>query len=165
MNSTSRITCAVIALLSFPVAWFALAQSTSPAANTVSTPLQTPVEAEVTMPLTGTLFFSQEQRQRMDRARRSGLVSVDAETTTDSQRSIINGFVKRSDGATFVWVDERGQLLASGSLADQIQPLSVGTTLSDVRVAAVDIRRRSAEIAPRRQVRPKPAAKSKTKAR
>ncbi len=163
MKPTVRIACTALLFSILMAGRFAWAQGTPESTSAAGTQGQTLGSAEV--PLTGTLFFSQEQRARMDRVRRSGRVPTDEGVTSDVQRSTINGFVKRSDGKTTVWVDGQAQTMANGSLTDQIQPLSVGTTLSDVRVAAVDTPRKSAEIVPRRHVRPKPAAKSKTKAR
>jgi len=54
-------------------------------------------------PLTGRLFFSDIERERLDKARRDGVQIVDGEVVARSPQ--LNGFVKHSDGRTTYWVD------------------------------------------------------------
>jgi hypothetical protein len=76
-------------------------------------------------PLGGTLFFDASERDRMDRARKSGPISVDPATTI-REPSVINGVVKRSDGITTVWVDGAYQEVTSATLVARISSTSVG---------------------------------------
>ena len=55
--------------------------------------------------LEGRLFFSAQERQRMEAARRRGFVFGDSSQLVDAPPSVLNGFVKRSDGNTAVWID------------------------------------------------------------
>ncbi len=86
-------------------------------------------------PLAGTLFFNREQRERIDRARKQGnIVEVEEEITTEKpRRPVINGFVKRSDGADAVWINGERMNLAAGA-ADSIKPTDVGSSAAAQRV-------------------------------
>jgi len=53
--------------------------------------------------LTGKLFFSDVERERLNKARRDGVQIVDGEVVARAPQ--LNGFVKRSDGRTTYWVD------------------------------------------------------------
>ena len=83
---------------------------------------------DVSEPLSGTLFFSREQRERIDRARQRGEVVVEEDVViaVRNQPSVINGFVKRSDGKNIVWVDGEMQRNVSQELSDEMVPMSVG---------------------------------------
>lgn len=62
--------------------------------------------------LTGRLFFSDAQRERLNKARRDGVQIVDGKVIPRAPQ--LNGFVKRSDGRTTYWVDG-GQRTNSGA--------------------------------------------------
>ena len=86
----------------------------------------TPAEdVAVLKPLGGTLFFDVSERDRMDRARKSGPISIDP-VTTIREPPVINGVVKRSDGITTVWVDGGYQEVTSATLVARISSTSVG---------------------------------------
>ena len=77
--------------------------------------------------LTGTLFTTREQRERLDRARsRGGMAEDDAEADTEPSRSVINGFVKRSDGRNTVWIDDIMKRDPRVEVAEQLEPNMVG---------------------------------------
>ncbi len=76
--------------------------------------------------LEGRLFFSAEQRQRMDNARKRGLVSNDDGQLIEPPVSMLNGFVKRSDGNTAVWVDGVPRWNAKNGSTAGLMPTDVG---------------------------------------
>jgi hypothetical protein len=81
--------------------------------------------------LTGTLFNTREQRERLDRARRRGGVPEDeavvvAVVAKESEHSVINGFVKRSDGRDTVWVDDVMKRDPRSEVMEQLEPNVVG---------------------------------------
>ena len=109
--------------------WAAATQD--PAPSSAPDPAMPPPPRKITdiaEPLSGTLFFSREQRERIDRARQRGEVVVEENVViaVRNQPSIINGFVKRSDGKNVVWVDGEIQGNISKELSDEIVPMSVG---------------------------------------
>ncbi len=76
---------------------------------------------------TGTLFTTHQQRARLDAARRRGGVLEDeVVTTTKPERSVINGFVKRSDGRDTVWVDDVMKRDPRSEVMEQLEPNVVG---------------------------------------
>ena len=89
--------------------------------------------------LAGRLFFSREQRERLDRARAGGGMVVAADVI-DPPASRINGFVKRSDGETAVWVDGIAQYKVSGENAAQLRPQDVGGASNEIRILASSLR-------------------------
>ena len=99
----------------------AAALATAPAA-----PASPAVPIETNKGLDGRLFFSALERQRLDAARRRGLVLSSTGELPDSQPSVLNGFVKRSDGKTAVWVDGEGRWDALGKNAAALMPTIVG---------------------------------------
>lgn len=92
--------------------------------------------------LTGTLFNTHEQRERLDRARQRGGVLEDETAVVDvaakeSARSVINGFVKRSDGRDTVWVDDVMKRDPRSEVMEQLEPNVVGNAARDgVRLVA-----------------------------
>ncbi len=72
----------------------------------------TPV-ATTMQPLSGKLFFTSDERAKLERARKTGIVETNPEPSDETEptadappkKSIINGFVKRTDGSTVVWID------------------------------------------------------------
>lgn len=91
--------------------------------------------------LQGRLFFSPAQRERMDDERKRGLVPGDNGQITEPAGSVVNGFVKRSDGNTAVWVDGVPLWNTKSRSADNLVPSDVGgpaaylKATSDVSVA------------------------------
>ena len=90
--------------------------------------------------LEGRLFFSREQRERLDRARAGGEI-VNEETAIEPPASRINGFVKRSDGETAVWVDGRARYGVAGEKVERLQPQDVGGNSGKVRILSEDSRK------------------------
>ena len=86
-------------------------------------------------PIAGTLFFTREQRERIDRARKQGnIVEVEEAVVTERpRRPVINGFVKRSDGADAVWINGERMNLAAGA-ADSVMATDVGSSAAAQRV-------------------------------
>ena len=110
-------------------AWAAATQDPAPSfAPDPALPAPPRKITDIAEPLSGTLFFNREQRERMDRARQRGEVVVEEDVViaVRNQPSIINGFVKRSDGKNVVWVDGEIQRNISKELSDEIVPMSVG---------------------------------------
>jgi hypothetical protein len=113
------------------------AQSSAHAQTTSSVPttaLNTPAVAKLERApkvLTGTLFSTHEQRERLDRSRQRGGVPEDEAVVVDvgakeSERSVINGFVKRSDGRDMVWVDDVMKRDPRAEIVEQLEPNVVG---------------------------------------
>ena len=96
-----------------------------PVATQQPPPLPT-ATPEVTKPLEGRLFFSPQQRQQIDTARRRGFVSGDNGQLVEAPPSVINGFVKRSDGNTAVWVDGDVRWNTSTRIVGSLSPGDVG---------------------------------------
>ena len=96
-----------------------------PAATQQPPPLPT-ATPEVTKPLEGRLFFSPQQREQIDTARRRGFVSGDNGQLVEAPPSVINGFVKRSDGNTAVWVDGDVRWNANSRSVGSLSPGDVG---------------------------------------
>ena len=76
--------------------------------------------------LEGRLFFSPQERQRMDEARKRGLVTGNDGQAVEAPASVLNGFVKRGDGNTTVWVDGVPRWNATGKSTDRLLPSDVG---------------------------------------
>jgi hypothetical protein len=86
-----------------------------------------PAKGAAPTPLGGTLFFARGEREQMDRARKGGVPAPSPEDlSTVRKSSAINGFVKRSDGVTSVWVDEQVRHNVDPTIAEQLEPMSVG---------------------------------------
>lgn len=111
-----------------------------PAANNVSAAAagyEPPVNSRAAT-LTGTLFNTREQRERLDRARqRGGVIEDNVETMVEAKPSVINGFVKRSDGRDTVWVDDVMKRDPRAEVIEQLEPNMVGSVAGGaIRVAA-----------------------------
>jgi hypothetical protein len=89
-----------------------------------------PSKGTAATPLGGTLFFARGEREQMDRARKGGFAATSPEDRyTPAKSTAINGFVKRSDGTTTVWVDEQTRQNVEPTVAAQLESMSVGTRL------------------------------------
>ena len=82
--------------------------------------------------LDGRLFFSATERQRLDQARKRGLVVNDEGIFVEAPPNVLNGFVKRSDGSTAVWVDGNVRWNAQTQSAESLVPSNVGGPASYV---------------------------------
>ena len=86
--------------------------------------------------LEGRLFFSAQERQRMEAPRRRGVVFGDSSQLVDAPPSVLNGFVKRSDGNTAVWVDGGVRWNAKTGNVDSLLPNDVGGPVEYVKSAS-----------------------------
>ena len=118
-------------------------QATNASAQAENVPPRQPPPrniAETSEPLAGKLFFSREQRERINRSRKGGAVETE-EIVVDAiaarpRRSVINGFVKRSDGLSTVWVDGKPLNPSDAAIAGELNPTDVGaTSLTKVKLA------------------------------
>ena len=140
-----------LALTYFAVATVGSAQSinapsTAPSAVNAISPL--------TPPLAGTLFFAREQRDRLDRARKFGAISVEGDSNEPAP-TMLNGFVKRSDGQSAIWVDGRPRFNVQSEDVRRLQPQDVGGSSQTIRVLVPG----GAENMPTFSKRPKNAKK------
>ena len=118
------LACFGIALcLPAPIVAQAIAAPSATQQTLQDVPAVTP---EVTKRLDGRLFYSPQERQRLDDARRRGLLPSSKGELADSQPSLLNGFVKRSDGKTSVWVDGAVRWDALGKNTAALVPTIVG---------------------------------------
>jgi hypothetical protein len=89
--------------------------------QTVSLPASvTPVTPQL-----GTLFFSRNEREQMDRPRAEVTASNVRKVRTPAPQ-VMNGFVKRSDGTGTVWVDEQMRSGISREQTETLDPRDVG---------------------------------------
>ena len=89
-----------------------------------ATPPALPLDAATQ--LEGRLFFSPQERQRIDVARKRGTVPDIDDRLVETQSSTLNGFVKRSDGHLAVWVDGVPRWDATHKAGDALSPSDVG---------------------------------------
>jgi hypothetical protein len=132
MNSISRYLVVTILIGGFVCALcLGVAQSSAHAQTTASV-LKAPAAVKfepAPKVLTGTLFNTVEQRQRLDRARlRGGVPENEVAAAVEPERSVINGFVKRSDGRNTVWVDDVMKRDPRSEVVEQLEPNVVGGT-------------------------------------
>jgi len=107
------ITLILLSLIAIPTIAQPSATKAPPAAETVPDKAYRPDPVSTTYrPLTGRLFFSDLERERLDKARRDGVQIVDGEVIARSPQ--LNGFVKHSDGRITYWVDG-GQRSVTGT--------------------------------------------------
>ncbi len=97
----------------------AMAQAPAPQAPPQEIP-------DATQPLSGTLFFSREQRDRLDRARKRGDVIDESGAVAPDAPPVITGFLRRSDGKTTVWVDGKSYSDRNPKLVQRVQSNDVG---------------------------------------
>ena len=102
-----------------------IAASTTPSAVIETTPS--------TQALVGTLFFGQQQRDRMDRERKGGTISADG-VSNEAAPAVLNGFVKRSDGRSAIWVDGQLRYSVQNEGMRRLQPSDVGGSADTVKV-------------------------------
>ena len=89
--------------------------------------INTEADRQAGLPLPGKLFTTREQRDKLDRARRrGGMVEEETIAPSEARRSVINGFVKRSDGRDTVWVDDAMRRDPRAEMVQQLEPNMVG---------------------------------------
>ena len=88
--------------------------------------------------LEGRLFFSATERQRLDQARKRGLMVNDDGQFVEAPPNVLNGFVKRSDGKAVVWVDGEVRWNAQSPNAAALVPANVGAPAEYVKPMAVE---------------------------
>ena len=126
---------------------------------------------QLTKPLAGTLFFDPIQRARMDRMRKHPVEVSGSDGAGDGvfpapTSSVVNGFVKRSDGQSVVWVDGEARYNVKSANMALLQPSDVGGANNSVVLnlpnesvkAPVPAKVRAKKISPRNAVR-KPVRK------
>ncbi len=91
----------------------------------VATPSAVDANAPLILPLVGTLFFDQRERERMNDARKRGEISFQGTPASDAP-SVLDGFVKRSDGKSTVWVDGVQRTMSDARIIARVQSTSVG---------------------------------------
>lgn len=124
-------------------------QSSAHAQTTAKAPSATKLEPTPKV-LTGTLFNTHEQRERLDRARQRGGVPEDeVVAATEPERSVINGFVKRSDGRNTVWVDDVMKRDPRSEVVEQLEPNVVGGQTRGIVSAATNVTPRRTAVASR----------------
>ena len=138
-----------------------LATATASVAQSGSAPPAAPSAvnaiAPLTPPLAGTLFFGQEQRARMDRSRDRGPAFAVDGVNIEGSRSTINGFVKRSDGISTVWVDGDYKSVSDANMLARIQSTSVGMDFKSIMAGDLAV-----EVRPPDRTRTKASGKSRT---
>ena len=155
MQASMRFVCLGVAL-GTPLASTA---QTALAVVPAATQQPPPVTPEVTKPLEGRLFFSPQQRQQIDTARRRGFVSGDNGQLVEAPPSVLNGFVKRSDGNTAVWVDGDVRWNANSRSVGSLSPGDVGGPSEYVKSINID----SMGVSPKLGLRAKKPVKRHTK--
>ena len=71
----------------------------------------------------GTLFYSPEQRAKMDRLRRGEPVTeIAQESGVASRKPSVTGYVQRSDGRNTVWIDGRPMVIAAPAAKALLDP-------------------------------------------
>ncbi|MCE2722735.1 MAG: hypothetical protein ACK511_15070 [Burkholderiales bacterium] len=76
-------------------------------------------------PLIGKLFFTDTERDRLDKARKDGVLVVDGEVVARTPR--VDGFVKSSSGRTTYWVDGGQRIDSTPSNNIAARPSMTGT--------------------------------------
>ena len=108
-----------------------------PAATPQPAPLP-PATQDVSKPLEGRLFFSPQQRLQIDTARRRGFVTGEDGQLVETPPPVLNGFVKRSDGNTAVWVDGDVRWNGQSKYAVSLVPSDVGGPAQYVQATSAD---------------------------
>jgi len=109
--------------------------------------------------LEGRLFFSVPERQRLDQARKRGLVVNDEGVFIEAPPNVLNGFVKRSDGKAVIWVDGEVRWNAQSPNATNLVPANVGAPAEYVKPMNVE----APKPAQTRKVRAKKTPKARPK--
>lgn len=141
-------------------------QTIAAALTTAPAPPASPaVPSETAKRLDGRLFFSAQERQRLDDARKRGLVVGDDGQPVQAPPSVLNGFVKRSDGSTVLWVDGNVRWNAQGKNVASMVPSDVGGPAEYVKATGGETMARPLKPTGRAKKVVKPRAKTVTKPR
>lgn len=92
------------------------------------------VPREQAVRLDGRLFFSALERQRMDAARKRGVVIGDVGKFAEAPPSVLNGFVKRNDGQITIWVDGEPRNHPRSLKIRDLVPQDVGGNTDAIKV-------------------------------
>lgn len=87
-------------------------------------------------PLAGTLFLDPLERDRMDRARKTGSIVID-DLSARNDPPVMNGFVKRSDGRSVIWIDSLVRYNIQSARVDLLQPSDVGNESVNLSVREI----------------------------
>jgi hypothetical protein len=145
-----KILAKMLMLACLAVATGSAAQSATPE---IAAPSSVDRIAPATQPLAGTLFFGRDQRDKMDRVRQLGAVAEvkdDDGVVVEPTVTVLNGFVKRSDGQTTIWVDGRPRYNAQGEGVRRLVPQDVGGSADTVRVLSQSLATPSSASSPKR---------------
>ncbi len=161
-----RASLSILALGLWQVSGHAQTQlAAPPATNNVSPAAasEPPVNSRATT-LTGTLFNTREQRERLDRARqRGGVVEDYVETMVEAKPSVINGFVKRSDGRNTVWIDDLMKRNPQAEVVAALEPNMVGGQTRGIATAPASMVPPRANVVSRGLKIRKPVVKTRRK--
>jgi hypothetical protein len=81
----------------------------------------------VTQPLPGPLFFTPDQRARIDAARKRGVVVIEEEIPDVAPVApVMNGFLQRSDGQAIAWVNGRTHLISNVKSSELLVASMIG---------------------------------------
>jgi hypothetical protein len=131
MVGASRCVVVACSIIGFAGVLGLCAMQSSAHAQTTASVLKAPAVTKLEPTpkvLTGTLFNTREQRERLDRARqRGGLPENEVVAIVEPERSVINGFVKRSDGRDTVWVDDVMKRDPRSEVMERLEPNVVGS--------------------------------------
>jgi len=116
-----KITIAVLYLLLMSVN---VTGQPAPPAKTIGGYTPPPVSTTY-RPLNGKLFFTDAERDRLDKARKDGVLVVDGEIVARSPQ--VDGFVKSSSGRTTYWVDGGQRIDATPNNNIAARPSMTGT--------------------------------------
>lgn len=163
MRTSMRLACVGI-LLCIPLVCAGQTIAATPPSQQPPKPLPE-VSLDAAKRLEGRLFFSAEQRQRMDDARKRGLVSSDDGQVAETPPPVLNGFVKRSDGNTAVWVDGIPRWNARSTNADSLVPGDVGGPAAYLKSSSGETMAASPKHTVHKKKAVKPRAKKRTKPR
>lgn len=108
-----------------PIAGFCQADLSPPKVQP-STVGSTSLAIDTAKRLDGRLFFSATERQRLDQARKRGMVVNDEGVFVEPPPNVLNGFVKRSDGMAAIWVDGEVKWNAQSQSTPSLVPSDVG---------------------------------------
>ena len=122
--------------------------------------------AEISQRLSGRLFYTREQRERMDRARARG-DAIPGTTDVAPTPSTLNGFVKRSDGQTMIWVDGQPRYNSTSRELAKLSPQDVGGSSERIQLISREVNISNKTLSKRHELTAKKASsrvgKSKVK--
>jgi hypothetical protein len=113
VNSNINQVMSMITAMLATISTTLIVRAQTPAVPSPNTPSNAPATAYTPDPITSTrqslagkLFFSDEDRSKINQIRKDGALPFDVIDGQPIERtSVLNGFIKRSDGATTYWVN------------------------------------------------------------